>query len=66
MLRFVVRRLTSNHFHGPGRRFAALGLIRLAPGSFYTGEKRCLRQSNRTLRAKYGLDKALVRAVRPQ
>ena len=34
------------------------GLIRLAPGNFYTGEKKLAPAVEANLRAKYGLDKA--------
>ena len=40
------------------------GLIRLAPGNFYTGEKPLPPAIERNLREKYGLDQPVVRAVR--
>src|SRR6267143_506705 len=33
------------------------GLIRLAPGNFYTGEKKIPKEIEANIRAKYGLDK---------
>src|SRR6266536_1807775 len=58
MLRFIIRRIIVII----PMLFIILsltwGLIRLAPGNFYTGEKKLAPAVEANLRAKYGLDKA--------
>src|SRR5438046_10526004 len=59
MLRFIIRRVIVI----VPMLFIILsitwGLIRLAPGNFYTGEKKLAPAVEANLRAKYGLDNAL-------
>src|SRR5437868_13408049 len=57
MLRFVIRRLLSTVPMVLVVVSLTWGLIRLAPGSFYTGEKALPAAIEQNLRAKYGLDK---------
>ena len=57
MLRFVIRRLLSTIPMVLVVVSLTWGLIRLAPGSFYTGEKALPPAIEQNLRAKYGLDK---------
>src|SRR5437764_10285705 len=56
MLRFIIRRLIV--IVPMVLIFVTLtsGLIRLAPGNFYTGEKRIPKAIEKNIRAKYGLD----------
>src|SRR5438552_2948845 len=56
MLRFVIRRLLSTVPMVLVVVSLTWGLIRLAPGSFYTGEKALPPAIEKNLRAKYGLD----------
>jgi len=57
MLRFVIRRLLTTIPMLLVVVSITWGLIRLAPGSFYTGEKALPPAIEQNLRAKYGLDK---------
>ena len=57
MLRFVIRRLLSTVPMVLIVVSLTWALIRLAPGSFYTGEKALPPAIEQNLRAKYGLDK---------
>src|SRR5580765_4699819 len=57
MLRFVLRRLLAAIPMVLVVVSLTWGLIRLAPGSFYTGEKALPPAIEKNLRAKYGLDK---------
>src|SRR5882672_7663198 len=57
MLRFIIRRLLITI----PTIFVVItltwGLIRLAPGNFYTGEKKIVKEIEANIRAKYGLDR---------
>src|SRR5207237_7006524 len=57
MLRFIVRRLLVTVPMVLIVVSLTWGLIRLAPGSFYSGEKRLPPAIERNIREKYGLDK---------
>src|SRR5262245_42337169 len=57
MLRFVVRRLLSTVPMVLVVGSLTLGLVRLAPRSFYTAERRLPPAVERNLREKYGLDR---------
>src|SRR5215212_4425105 len=57
MLRFIIRRLLITIPTVLIIVTLTWGLIRLAPGSFYTGEKRIPPAIEKNIRAKYGLDK---------
>src|SRR5713101_9110245 len=57
MLRFIVRRLVVTVPMVLVVVSLTWGLIRLAPGNFYTGEKPLPPAIERNLREKYGLDK---------
>src|SRR5262245_52175175 len=57
MLRFVLRRLLSTIPMMLIVVSATWGLVRLAPGNFYTGERVIAPAIEKNLRAKYGFDK---------
>src|SRR5215210_3828342 len=57
MLRFIIRRLLITIPTVLIIVTLTWGLIRLAPGSFYTGEKRLSPAIEKNIREKYGLDK---------
>jgi oligopeptide transport system permease protein len=57
MLRFIIRRLLITIPMVFIIVTLTWGLIRLAPGNFYTGEKRIPPAIEKNIRAKYGLDK---------
>ena len=57
MLRFIVRRLLATVPIVLVVVSITWGLIRLAPGNFYTGERRLPPAVERNIREKYGLDK---------
>jgi oligopeptide transport system permease protein len=57
MLRFIIRRLVITIPMVIIVVSLTWGLIRLAPGNFYTGEKKVPPAIEKNLRAKYGLDK---------
>jgi oligopeptide transport system permease protein len=57
MIRFIIRRLLITIPTILVVITLAWGLIKLAPGNFYTGEKRIPRSIERSIREKYGLDK---------
>ena len=56
MIRFIIRRLLITIPTILVVITLAWGLIKLAPGNFYTGEKRIPRSIERSIREKYGLD----------
>jgi oligopeptide transport system permease protein len=56
MLRFIIKRLLVT-IQLSCRDYNHLGLIRLAPGNFYSGEKRLPPAIEKNIREKYGLDK---------
>ncbi len=57
MLRFIIRRLIITIPTILVVITITWGLIRLAPGNFYTGEKRIPAAIEKNIREKYGLDK---------
>lgn len=57
MIRFIIRRLLITIPTILVVITLAWGLIKLAPGNFYTGEKRIPRSIEKSIREKYGLDK---------
>ena len=57
MLRFIIRRLLITIPTVLIIITLTWGLIRLAPGNFYSGEKRIPPAIEKNIRAKYGLDK---------
>jgi oligopeptide transport system permease protein len=57
MVRFIIRRLVITIPMVLVVVSLTWGLIRLAPGNFYTGEKKVNAAIEKNLRAKYGLDK---------
>jgi len=57
MLRFIVRRLLVTIPTILVVISITWGLIRLAPGNFYSGEKRLPPAIEKNIREKYGLDK---------
>src|ERR1051325_6545370 len=57
MLRFIIRRLLITIPTVLIIVTVTWGLIRLAPGNFYTGEKRIPPAIEKNIREKYGLDK---------
>jgi oligopeptide transport system permease protein len=57
MIRFIIRRLLITIPTILVVITLAWGLIKLAPGNFYTGEKRIPRSIEKGIREKYGLDK---------
>ncbi len=57
MLRFIIRRLLITIPTILVVITLTWGLIRLAPGNFYSGEKKIAKEIEANIRAKYGLDK---------
>ena len=57
MFRFIIRRLLITIPMILIVITITWGLVRLAPGNFYTGEKRIPKEIENNIRAKYGLDK---------
>ena len=57
MLRFIIRRLLITIPTILVVITITWGLIRLAPGNFYTGEKRIPPAIEKNIREKYGLDR---------
>src|SRR5437016_11819829 len=57
MLRFIIRRLLITVPMMLVVITLTWGLIRLAPGNFYSGEKNIPKEIEANIRAKYGLDK---------
>ena len=64
MFRFIIRRLLVTVPMVLIVITLTWGLIRLAPGNFYSGERKLPAAIEKNIRAKYGLDQPVVRPVR--